>query len=351
VADVERVPVSKARKILKRTLVGTSLVSTVALLLWWNSTSAKGWPIFGTGAVILLLTIFEVSRMGALTRLQLLPPLLIVALVVIDVAHQSTLRQTMDGSSISRGLGVSATFLYGFAALSALAASAWRSTLLRLTRIPWLATLTMIAIVVLPVVDRPMESAAQPRALIILAGIGLVCGAYASREPGGLVRLGIVTGLATWIIPPLLLVWTIWSQWGTRGLVTLLALSKIGDTCGYYVGSTLGKTHPFPKISPGKTTAGCVGSFTGAVVLGGILWAFDVVPDGRFGIWSALAAGATINIAAQAGDLLKSWTKRRAGVKDSSTIFGPAGGLLDQVDSLLLTVPMACATWPILFPT
>jgi phosphatidate cytidylyltransferase len=62
-----------------------------------------------------------------------------------------------------------------------------------------------------------------------------------------------------------------------------------------------------------------------------------------------LIAGATINIAAQAGDLLKSWTKRRAGVKDSSTIFGPAGGLLDQVDSLLLTVPMACVTWPFLF--
>ncbi len=56
-----------------------------------------------------------------------------------------------------------------------------------------------------------------------------------------------------------------------------------------------------------------------------------------------------MNLAAQSGDLLKSWTKRRAGVKDSSTIFGPAGGLLDQVDSLLLAVPMACMTWPWLF--
>ena len=83
--------------------------------------------------------------------------------------------------------------------------------------------------------------------------------------------------------------------------------------------------------------------------MSGVLWLAHVLPDGRFGPWGALAAGATLNIAAQAGDLLKSWTKRRAGVKDSSTIFGPAGGLLDQVDSLLLTVPMSLATWPILF--
>jgi phosphatidate cytidylyltransferase len=57
-----------------------------------------------------------------------------------------------------------------------------------------------------------------------------------------------------------------------------------------------------------------------------------------------------VNLAAQAGDLLESWVKRKAGVKDSSGLFGPSGGLLDQLDSLLLAVPVALVAWPWLVP-
>lgn len=53
-------------------------------------------------------------------------------------------------------------------------------------------------------------------------------------------------------------------------------------------------------------------------------------------------------MAAQAGDLFESFVKRRVGVKDSSTWFGPSGGLLDQLDSLLFSIPMALVTWPFL---
>jgi phosphatidate cytidylyltransferase len=60
-------------------------------------------------------------------------------------------------------------------------------------------------------------------------------------------------------------------------------------------------------------------------------------------------AGLVLNLAAQAGDLLESKVKRSAGVKDSSGWLGPAGGLLDVVDSLLLTVPTALVSWPLLF--
>ena len=109
------------------------------------------------------------------------------------------------------------------------------------------------------------------------------------------------------------------------------------------------RSHLFPRISPGKTTAGCVGSFVGATAVGGVLYATHVLPDCRFGILGALVGAALVNLAAQAGDLFESWVKRRAGVKDSSAVFGPSGGLLDQIDSLLFTVPMAALTWPWLF--
>jgi phosphatidate cytidylyltransferase len=57
-----------------------------------------------------------------------------------------------------------------------------------------------------------------------------------------------------------------------------------------------------------------------------------------------------LNIAAQAGDLLESWFKRTGGVKDSGTLFGPSGGVLDVVDSLLLTGPVFLVVQPLLFP-
>ena len=67
------------------------------------------------------------------------------------------------------------------------------------------------------------------------------------------------------------------------------------------------------------------------------------------GVASVLAAAALVNLASQAGDLLESAAKRQARVKDSGTLFGPSGGFLDLVDSLLLSVPVALLTWPLLF--
>jgi phosphatidate cytidylyltransferase len=56
-----------------------------------------------------------------------------------------------------------------------------------------------------------------------------------------------------------------------------------------------------------------------------------------------------LNVAAQAGDLLESALKRRCGVKDSATTFGPSGGVLDLVDSLTCVAPLALVAGPLLF--
>lgn len=171
---------------------------------------------------------------------------------------------------------------------------------------------------------------------------------FRGRSPRAAGALAAVA-FALWLVPPLPLLERVWTVFGQRGLISLLILSKLGDTAGYYVGSAIGRSHPFPAISPGKTTAGCVASLVAGTLAGGVLVATGMLAEARWGVAGGLVAGALVNLAAQGGDLLESSVKRHAGVKDSSSWFGPAGGMLDLVDSLLLSVPVALATWPWLF--
>jgi CDP-diglyceride synthetase len=181
------------------------------------------------------------------------------------------------------------------------------------------------------------------RRLVVMLACGFALGlALSSRarrrgepEPH---PLGPVA-LLVWIVFPLLGLGWIRLHYGIAGLVALILLSKIGDVAGYYLGSAIGKRHPFPKLSPGKTVAGCVASFVVAAASGLACQSMGLLPEARFGAASGLGLGALVNLASQSGDLLESSLKRHGGVKDSGTLFGPSGGVLDVVDSLLLSVP------------
>jgi phosphatidate cytidylyltransferase len=112
-------------------------------------------------------------------------------------------------------------------------------------------------------------------------------------------------------------------------LMTFLAVWAI-DVAAYAVGSTFGRRRIAPRISPAKTWEGTIAGFVaGALVV--VLWERPFL---RFPIW-ALPAAILIGPAAFAGDLLESWAKRRAGVKDSGTLLPGHGGVLDRIDSLV----------------
>jgi phosphatidate cytidylyltransferase len=165
------------------------------------------------------------------------------------------------------------------------------------------------------------------------------------RAPGGAL---LCAGLAVWLVPSLYGLVEVRHRWGSAGLLAFVALAKIGDNAGYFVGRSLGRHHPFPRLSPGKTVEGFAASFAGALLLGGALAALGGLPTPSRSFALGMLVGGLINVAAQAGDLLESWVKRRAGVKDSSTLLGASGGVLDVVDSLLLSVPVALTSWPLL---
>ncbi len=114
--------------------------------------------------------------------------------------------------------------------------------------------------------------------------------------------------------------------------IVILLLVAASDSGAYFVGMRYGRTKLLPKVSPGKTVAGAVGSLLSSLLAMAVMRRVLAIGDS---LGQALALAAAVNIMAQAGDLAESALKRSAGVKDSGWIFPGHGGLLDRADSLL----------------
>jgi phosphatidate cytidylyltransferase len=123
-------------------------------------------------------------------------------------------------------------------------------------------------------------------------------------------------------------------------LMFALLLSWAGDTAALYVGRAWGRHRLAPRVSPGKTWEGAVGSVAGGILVGG-LYAHFLIPSASLALVIPLAAAG--NIAGQVGDLCESAFKRGAGVKDSGASLPGHGGFLDRVDSSLFSIPVVFA--------
>ena len=124
---------------------------------------------------------------------------------------------------------------------------------------------------------------------------------------------------------------------GPFWLTLLVAVVAGSDTGAYYAGRAFGRRKLFPQISPKKTVAGSVGGLIAGLATAGVLNLFFPRTANLFIL---LGAAALLVIVGIAGDLTESMIKRSVGVKDSGTILFGHGGLLDRIDSLLLTGPV-----------
>lgn len=128
---------------------------------------------------------------------------------------------------------------------------------------------------------------------------------------------------------------------GFGNVMTLIILTGCNDTFGYVFGVLLGKHPMAPHISPKKSWEGLAGSviFT---ALGGYL-AFDYLLD--INGWIGAAVGLLAVITATTGDLIESSLKRDFAIKDMSNLLPGHGGMMDRLDSIVLTAP---ALWLVL---
>ncbi|MDX6582165.1 MAG: phosphatidate cytidylyltransferase [Solirubrobacterales bacterium] len=121
---------------------------------------------------------------------------------------------------------------------------------------------------------------------------------------------------------------------GAALLVDVLVATFVFDTAAYAGGRMFGRHRLAPALSPNKTLEGLAFGFVGGT-LG--FWFAGLYQDWLPGL-DALLMGMCVAALAPVGDLFESMIKRDLQIKDSGTIFGPHGGLLDRLDAVMFTV-------------
>ena len=122
---------------------------------------------------------------------------------------------------------------------------------------------------------------------------------------------------------------------GFERVMTFVVLVSCNDTFGYIVGVLIGK-HPLaPKISPKKSWEGLAGSLI-FTVAGGVL-AFTYIMELQW--WIGIIVGLMIVFTATCGDLIESAMKRDLALKDMGSLLPGHGGMLDRLDSVLISAP------------
>ncbi len=127
------------------------------------------------------------------------------------------------------------------------------------------------------------------------------------------------------------------SQINEIKLVFLLIVCISTDIGGYIFGKIIGGKK-LTKISPNKTFSGAAGSLAISIIAGySYLYSMNSIPINSF---NTIILIILISLISQIGDLIISFFKRKAQIKDTGTILPGHGGILDRIDGILLALPL-----------
>ena len=123
---------------------------------------------------------------------------------------------------------------------------------------------------------------------------------------------------------------------GPAVLLGVMAVVWIADTAAYFSGRFFGRHKLAPAISPGKTWEGVAGAFVALALYAAAVSRWGALPwlPLFLMVWGLLYLSVL-------GDLFESWIKRVSGMKDSGAMLPGHGGVLDRIDALTSTLPIA----------
>ena len=132
---------------------------------------------------------------------------------------------------------------------------------------------------------------------------------------------------------------------GALRILFVLGICIFSDIGGYIIGKSIGGKK-LTKISPNKTVSGSFGSFLFSLFPLGILMLVGL--EDNLSVQIILFC-LFISLACQLGDLIISYFKRLAKVKDTGKILPGHGGMLDRIDGVIFAIPAILIIQPILF--
>lgn len=202
-----------------------------------------------------------------------------------------------------------------------------------------------------------------PTMVVLAAGVPMLAAAYVYGASGQLVALvAMVVGVVVWVVADrrdpapvrsagAALLIGLWVPFlasflalllrrpdGNWFIIITVALTAASDIAAYAVGSRFGRHKLAPAVSPGKTWEGAAGGAVAAMVVAGVAAPLLVA---QLSPARAIALGGLVAVVAVAGDLAESAVKRSLGVKDLGRLLPGHGGIMDRVDAMLFTLPVA----------
>ena len=183
---------------------------------------------------------------------------------------------------------------------------------------------------------------AIPIAFGLLVTVILLYGAVSHRRVGAVSGFALTVLVAGWIGGFGAFAFPIIAAEDFQVLVlTVVGIVALVDIAAYFVGSSVGRRHFAPTISPKKTVEGLVGGTLTALLAGAGASFFVEAID----LPTGLILGAVIAVVAPLGDLGVSVIKRSLDIKDMGSILPGHGGLLDRIDAIIAVVPAAWAVF------
>ena len=131
-------------------------------------------------------------------------------------------------------------------------------------------------------------------------------------------------------------------------LLGIMATVWIADTAAYFTGRAFGKNKLAAVISPGKTWEGVAGAVLGVFIYA-LIW--HQMTDDQSLATFLIPLLLVLTALGVIGVLFESMMKRQAGLKDSGNILPGHGGILDRIDALTSTLPVAMLTFILFYST
>ncbi len=288
---------------LKRTIVGSVLIVLVGGLFWldwWLEQSSIPALTLGSGAASIVLR-------GL--------PLAVLVMLLVSAGY-------LELSRLSEGVGVSISRFSGMVcAIMVGTLPFWRQLLAGPERFASLFQVVLAAALLVLFADQIIHHGTD--GAIRRVGVGLLAICY----------LGVCGAV----------ILDIRMQFGVHAFVLFLLVVKATDIGAYFTGSAIGRHKMAPRVSPGKSWEGLIGGLIfAAVVATGFVFVMEQWVSGwRIGFAAAACFAVVVGLFGQVADLCESTLKRDAGLKDAGTSAGPFGGVLDMLDSPLLSAPVA----------